>query len=88
MTDLHAQLLAFTEPLIAGERYTLERLGGPLAALRAVVMQHKPELFGGIRACLACSPGMPPPILIEAPCPTVRTIARELGITAEEDHRG
>lgn len=84
MTDqptLHARLLAeIEEPASVWLPHQ--------NALRAVVEEHKPELFGGIWACLACSPGMPPPILIEAPCPTVRTIARELGIPAEEDHRG
>jgi hypothetical protein len=49
-------------------------------ALRAAVERHKPELFGGVVACLACSPGMPPPILVEAPCDEIKSIAEALGI--------
>ncbi len=51
------------------------------AAVRAVLGLHKPEFFGGVIACLACSPGMPPPLLVEwSKCETVRAIARALDV--------
>jgi hypothetical protein len=54
------------------------------SALRAAVERHKPEFFGGVWACLGCSPGMPPPILINGPCEELRDIAKNLGIEEEE----
>lgn len=55
-----------------------------LAAMRDVVELHKPELFGGFIACLACSPGMPPPLLIEwKDCQTVKVISAALGVTTD-----
>jgi len=53
----------------------------PVLALRDVAALHAPELFGGLWACLACSPGMPPPILVLwADCETVRAIASRLRV--------
>jgi hypothetical protein len=49
-------------------------------ALRAAVERHKPELFGGVWACLGCSPGMPPPVLVDAPCEELQVIAEKIGI--------
>lgn len=49
------------------------------AAVRAVVELHRPEFFGGVLACLACSPGMPPQILISYPCPTVQVVIDAFG---------
>jgi hypothetical protein len=40
---------------------------------------HKPELFGGVVACLACSPGMPPPVLVEwRSCATIALVVKGL----------
>lgn len=51
-----------------------------LAVITALQL-HKPEFFGGVIACLACSPGMPPPLLVEwKDCQTVRVIASALGV--------
>jgi hypothetical protein len=51
------------------------------AAVRAVLELHKPEFFGGVVACLACSPGMPPQLLVAwSDCPTVRAIAQALDV--------
>lgn len=89
MSTLHERLAAkvaeFTDdpPRCAGDRpwfcgaddYELA-----VAAVRAVVELHKPEFFGGVIACLACSPGMPPQVLIAAPCPTITAIAEALGV--------
>jgi hypothetical protein len=48
-----------------------DRLAAQVERVRAL---HKPELFAGVQACLACSPGMPPPTLIEWPCPTIAAV--------------
>ncbi|MER7002227.1 hypothetical protein ABT297_04150 [Dactylosporangium sp. NPDC000555] len=82
--DLHQRLLAYLDDLL----YSVGPDGGTGDAVRAVVELHKPELFGGIVACLACSPGMPPPILMPAPCLTIQAIARELGIEQAGGDRG
>lgn len=73
MSTLHEKLLA---------RLDEEDIGDNVAtALRAVVELHAPEFFGGHIACLACSPGMPPPILVLwRDCSTIQAIARELGV--------
>jgi len=67
---------------MAGEHYSVARLAGPIAALRAVVELHPPYLAidGAEYACSSCG------IIAGWPCSTVETIARELGI--EEDDRG
>lgn len=95
MSDLHARLLTRCDELRGGLQAhddnpaavsaNLRRsLGQSLAALRAVVELHAPVFFGGHWACLACSPGMPPPVLVLAEdCSTIQTIARELGVTTE-----
>jgi hypothetical protein len=75
---LHAELLAEVR-----RQDPYELLWGWIA-VKAVLELHKPESFGGVIACLACSPGMPPPILIEwKDCPTVKGIAAALGVTTD-----
>ena len=55
-----------------------------ISATRSVLELHKPEFFGGFIACLACSPGMPPPLLVEwKDCETVKVIASALGVVAD-----
>lgn len=76
MSTLHEQIKERIDGIENSERIP----AAPLDALRAVVELHAPEFFGGVIACLACSPGMPPQILIEAPCPTITAIAEALGI--------
>jgi hypothetical protein len=57
-------------------------------ATRAVLELHKPEFFGGHIACLACSPGMPPPVLVVwSDCETVRAIARALDVPIGGDQQ-
>lgn len=77
--SLHEQLLRATRPLIGGGLLGV-KVNRVRAALRAVVELHKPELFGGVVACVACSPGMPPHVLVQAPCGTVQAVARALGV--------
>lgn len=81
MSTLHERLLAEPGIWVAEARSdwigAVEVLSG---AVRAVVEMHAPEFFGGVIACLACSPGMPPQVLIAAPCPTITAIAEALGI--------
>lgn len=75
--DLHRRLLDALQDT-DGLAPALDELA---RALRAVVELHKPELFGGIIGCLACSPGMPPPILVEwSSCATIKAIADQLGV--------
>lgn len=82
--DLHARLLAATEPLLAGERYSLERLSGPLVAIRAVVEHHEPVERGGVLFCEGCDAGSAKGAYDEEPptwpCSTVETIAKHLGV--------
>lgn len=82
MSTLHERLQTrITTELDGCEDTSAQAIVG---AARSVVELHKPEFFGGVNACLACSPGMPPPILIDAPCPTIKAIAEALGVEIEE----
>lgn len=88
--DPYARLLEITEPPAAGERGAVRpaRLAEHLAVSRAVLELHKPELFGGFMACLACSPGMPPPILVMwSDCETIKAIADALGVARQVEKR-
>lgn len=49
-----------------------------VAALRAVLNLHKPRDWHGKKICDACSE-TEDALFMECPCPTVRTIADELG---------
>jgi hypothetical protein len=72
-TSHHAALLA---KLSDNEDYWLL-----FGALRVVLELHAPEFFGGFWACLACSPGMPPPLLVEwKDCATIKAIGAALGV--------
>jgi hypothetical protein len=84
MGDLHARLLAHIDEYVRSAFEDSYPVAAPLAALRAVVELHTPEVFGGIWACLACSPGMPPQILRAAPCSTIRVIAEQLGVPIDK----
>ena len=83
MSDLHAQLLAKTRPLVGapGRLGAMAKLAR--AAVRAVVELHTPVPCGWAlcrtplthRVCAACGSG----VNIDD-CPTLLAIARELGI--------
>ena len=80
---LHRRLLARLREGSSTEINGAYSVGaGPcIDALRATLTLHKPEFFGGVIACLACSPGMPPPLLVEwKDCETVKVIASALGV--------
>lgn len=84
--DLHTRLLAATEPLMAGERYSVERLSGPVAALRAVVELHAPQdtyPSGGSTGrplCFGCDLGLHADDHADWPCATIEAIAEHLGV--------
>jgi hypothetical protein len=79
-TGRHDVLLGAVESLIEDCRGS-EPLMALYAAARKTVELHRPEFFGGLMACLACSPGMPPPILVLwSDCETSRTITEALDV--------
>ena len=77
MSTLHARLVARID---RGDPYGVIQAW---RGVRAAVELHEPILFGGVVGCLACSPGMPAPILIDAPCPTITAIAKALGVDGD-----
>lgn len=101
MSTLHEQLLAATEPRIAGTVLTSATVNAPLAALRAVVELHAPRPCTGMaelcahldphNVCTTC--GAADHYVIGDPdstarCSTIQAIARELGVPTEGDDRG
>lgn len=70
--DLHTRLLAATSALTVAEERTPEELA---AALRAVVERHAPK--PGFSRCTGCSEMYP--------CPDIRLIADQLGLTEGTD---
>ena len=82
MDELYERLIELTPQHLAGERPTVRDWNKAMGVARAVLELHKPEFFGGHIACLACSPGMPPPVLVMwSDCETVKAIAEALGVT-------
>jgi hypothetical protein len=86
---LHARLLTATQQLAGKPSAPTARAvaNQALAALRAVVELHKPVDAYGAPFCHGCDKAHATQEEPAWPCATIRTIARELGINAEEDHR-
>lgn len=59
----HDVLLGAVEYLIEDCRGS-DPLMALYLALHKTVSLHHPKFFAGHMACLACSPGMPPPVLV------------------------
>lgn len=76
----HDVLLGAVESLIEDCRGS-EPLMALYRSLHKTVTLHRPEFFGGHMACLACSPGMPPPVLVPwVDCETSRGITETLEV--------
>lgn len=76
----HDVLLGAVESLLEDCRGS-EPLMALYSALKAAVELHHPEYFGGVMACLACSPGMPPPLLVPwRECNTSAEVSEALGV--------
>lgn len=85
MNELYERLLAASKPLMAGERYSVARLAGPLTALRAVLELHHPDDIEPL-SCVECSENNVD-LFVDWPCETVRAIARALDVPIEGDQQ-